>query len=271
MPPRFTPPTNNIYSKPSFGASDTLLHVISRETLQNMHPVYVEAFEKARSMTRGKRIDMRSFTNYADLDKDMASVNNKIREYSGRSQIEGNMEAMVQAEILEALIYDMVKSHGWFGANVSGILPSAFDDLFLGNDLILEQKHGDGWNSYSGVGIDVTLGEVSFTKKITDTKERLSKGGLSWIKYFESPAGNFKGSLYDIPHFVIGVDRESLFQLTSMWCDGDMIGMSKHPSRKSLLKMMILECDEFSRDMNEVIVKAYQREKIFLENILSGI
>ena len=270
MPPRFTP-SANVYKRPSTGPSDTLLHIVSKETLRNMHPIYVKAFEKARGITLGKRIDMRSFTNYADLERDIVAVNNKIQEYSNRPQVDGTMEVIVQAEILEAFMYDMIRNYEWFGANIGGILPSIFDDLFLGHDLILEQSHDGDGRSYTGVGIDFTLGEDSFAIKIRKIKERLSQGLLPHIKYFESPAGNFKGELRNVPSFVVGVSRETLFKLVSLWVNGDYEKLKKDNTRINLLQMMIMECDEFSKEANDHIKETYMREKAFLQKILKNI
>jgi hypothetical protein len=235
-----------------------------------MHPVYQAAHAKAVSIVGGNRIHLDDF-NYADTKRDKQSVIDKYKEINSKTLFkEGEVEALVQAEILEAMIYDLVKNYGWFGSNASAILPSAYDDLFLGNDLILEHSSGD-FTSYSGVGIDITIGENSFMKKIEDTKRRISKGQLGKVKYFKSRDANYSGELNNIPHFVIGVDREHMFSLTRAWTEGRIDSIKRSPARKNIILMMIAECDEFSKNANQNIKDSYAREKRILEKVLLDI
>ncbi len=272
MQPRFTLPSPQTPNRQmSFGGDFDTLHHVDKKVLNLMHPVYQKAFEKCKSITRGKRIDMNSFSRDRDLGNDRLAVIDKITKINIGHQQEGMAEAIIQAEILEAMMYDLIKNSRWFGDRVGAILPSIYDDLFNGTDLILEQRHDDYDYTYTGVGIDVTLGGVSFGKKIEALKSRITKGYLGRLKYFESPGGKYKGELNGIAQFVMGVDRDTLFRLTKLWVADNNEALKTDETRKILLRMMIMECDEFALIGNDVIKEVYRKEKIFLENLLRDI
>lgn len=255
-------------SQLSLGSDFDVLHTINKGHIESMSPVYQKAHAKALSIVGGSRIHLDDF-NYADTEKDKALVMEKYKQINSKTLYkEGEVEALVQAEILEAMLYDLIKNHNWFGPNASAILPSAYDDLFLGNDLILEHRSGD-YTSYSGVGIDITIGETSFVKKIQDTKDRIRRGQLGKVKYFKSRDANYVGELNNIPHFVIGIDREHMFSLTRSWVEGREEAIRKSDARKTMILMMIAECDEFSKNAPQNVVSAYSREKKILEKLLA--
>jgi hypothetical protein len=266
-------PDQSANSKPkqlSLGAEFDVLHKINKGHLESMSPVYQAAHKKAVELVDGKRIHLDDF-NYADTEADKKSVAQKHQEINSRTLFrDGEAEAVVQAEILEAMIYDLVRNQKWFGANASAILPSAYDDLFLGNDMILEHKH-EGLSSYSGVGIDITIGETSFMNKVADTKARIRKGQLGRVKYFKSEDANYVGALNNIAHFVIGVDRDQMFSLTKAWVEDDKATLKNSPIKKNLIMMMLAECDEFSVGAPENVRDAYVREKKVLEKLLKSL
>ncbi|MDQ5957103.1 MAG: hypothetical protein QG614_77 [Patescibacteria group bacterium] len=245
------------------------IHKINPFLLKDMHPVYQEAYQKAQGITQGKRITMdNQFTNF-DLHKDREKVLQKIEFINSMKQDEGVFEATVQADILEALVYDMIHNHSWLGENVGAILPSVYDDLFSGNDIIVSHKTGEA-TEYSGVGIDLTLGEVAFMKKLEDTMSRIRGGSLGKVKYFKSEDERFVGELRSIPHLVIGVDREKLFKLCRLWINGDYNRLKQDATAKIFIQMMIAQCDEFIKLTNiENIIKVYTREKRILGGVLA--
>jgi len=147
-------------------------------------------------------------------------------------------------------------------------MPSVYDDLFNGNDLILEHSHGD-FKSHSGIGVDITIGDTSFLKKVENTKDRLRRGELGQVKYFQSPDGSFTGQLRNIPHLVIGISRDDLFKTTELWLNGKSSEIEKSSTQLWLLKLMIAECDEMGKSTSHDQVKlVYQKEKRILEDIL---
>ncbi len=236
----------------SFGEEIYSIHKVD---LKGMHPTYETAYEKSMEIVKGKRIQLDIFSNNKDCEKDKQSVIKKIKEINSVVHSDnGKMEAMVQAEILETMLYVFSKDFSWFGENTSSILPSVYDDLFLGNDLILEHKIDD-LVSHTGLGIDITLGEESSINKLEYTRNRIKKGELGKVKYFQSPDGRYKGELNSIPHFVVGIDRSNLFKITDLWVKDKKEEIKNHPAQISLLNQMIMQCDYFTSLLNKEINK----------------
>ncbi len=209
---------------------------------------------------------------YVDLESDIEKCKLKLEDIeksSSSPQIDGEQEAIIQADILEVMLFDLIKNHGWFGKDTTAVLPSLYDDLFLGNDLVLEHGQGD-YRAHSGIGIDVTLGENSFDKKIQYTKRKLQRDGLGFVKYFRSPDGTYEGKIFNIPHFVIGLDRETMFKVTQDWTSENGVNKLKNsPIKKGLITLMMAQCDEFSScTTNPKVKEKYQSEKRILEKTL---
>lgn len=251
----------------SLGSEFDVLHKVNPYALQEMSPIYQAAHKRALEIVEGNRIHLDDFPHYKDLEKDKQAVIIKIKEINSGTQKEGVAEAIIQAEILEAMVFDLVKNFKIFGDKVSAILPSNYDDLFLGNDLILSEQIGSA-KAYSGVGIDITLGEQALMNKFQATKRRLEKGHLGKVKYFKSENGK---ELNDIPHFVIGVDREHLFKITSLWVQGKIKEIKDLKVAENFIKMMITQCDEFIKIPKENVKEVYSEEKVRLLAMLERI
>ena len=234
--------------------------------LKEMHPVYRQAYEKAVDLVQFSRINMLDF-NYADLAQDVDLVKKRIEGLASLSKNQAEENHGVESAVLEAMLYDLIKNKQWFGRDTLAVLPSVYDDLERGTDLILEHLSGDH-KSYSGIGIDITTGDVAIQKKFEETLNRLKRKGLDSVKYFKSPDGNYKGELNNIPHLILGFDRETLFKVTQDWVNPNP-NFKSMPYRKGLLDLLIFQCDAFSNaTTNPEVISAYQREKRILENIL---
>lgn len=248
----------------SFGDEFSSVHRIN---LEGIHPLYKTAYEKSQEVVLGNRIRINNFPDHRDCERDKRDVIRKIEEINSKShEQDGRMEALVQSEILETMLYVFSKDFCWFGESTSGILPSLYDDLFLGNDLILEHKVG-GLVSHTGLGIDITLGEESTLDKLENARNRVKRGELGKVKYFQSPDGKYTGQLNNIPHFIVGVDRDNLFKLIDLWLKDKTIEIKNHPAQVSLLTQMITQCDYFIsilRDKISGLVNSddFQKEKL---------
>lgn len=221
------------------------IYSIHKVNPEGMHPTYKTAYEKAVEIVKGKRIQLNEFSSHVDLAKDKQAVIKKIDEINSDVDLDGSrMEVRAQAEILETMLYVFSIDFSWFGENTSSILPSAYDDLFLGNDLILEHKV-DNLVSHTGLGIDITLSEEKSLSKLEDTRKRIKNGELDRVKYFKSPDGRYKGELNNIPHFVVGMDRANLFKLADLWIKNKNKDIKNHPVQILLLDQMITQCDYF--------------------------
>ncbi len=186
--------------------------VHSRIEIPDLHPVFQQAYERAVAIF-SERIQMDLFTDRRSYITDVARVNERLKQISNECKSGGpdRQMAYVQSDVFEAMLFDYVSVGKWFGDKVTGILPSIYDDLFNGVDLILEQDLGPGAFSYAALAIDATFSSEGAVKKIAKDKAFIAEGRLSRIKYFSSEQANFRGNVDQIPHFVVGVDRPTLF------------------------------------------------------------
>lgn len=249
--------------------SPDAVHIVPESILAQMSPVYRRAYRKTRAVVDGKRIDMDEF-DYSDVEADKIATRQRISGMNSLSKAEGEVESSVQAEILEAFLYTMINDCTWFGASSKAILPSLYDDIYSGCDLILSHTITHGI-AYSGVSIDVTIGEEAFTKKIEDVMRRLRRGELAKVKYFKDTDGDYKGELNNLPRFVVGVPREMLFRLTDAWINNKNDSLKKDPIRKSILQIMIQQCDEFARVGNTNVARVYVKQRGILVDILKSL
>jgi hypothetical protein len=235
--------------------------------VSDLHPTYQKAYKKSKNVD-SNRIDMAEFTDHVDLVKDLRAVRSKLVEMSVRdsTQTKESLETMALGEILEAELFDSIHN-GLLGSEVKPFLPSMFDDLFLGNDLVLEHSR-DGFKSYSSIGVDVTVSEGGFLSKLEKVREKILRGQLNKVKYFASPDGNFRGTLDNVPNFIVGLDRANLFQFTDAWVKGSDVH-DEH-IRAILLGQIKTQCEYFidliSRKLSQ-ISDEYHKSK--LEKVLS--
>lgn len=220
--------------------------------IPDLHPFYQLAYAEAQ---RGfnQRINMSDFSNRKDLAQDVSRVNEKlamIREKCLHGT-ESEKMAYVQSDVFEFMLHKHITEAQWFGEAVKSILPSVYDDLFNGTDLILEQHVGRGAYAFSALGIDVTFSAEGAVRKIEMTKNLLSQGRLGRIKYFKSEAANFKGSIDNIPHFIIGLGRPSLFEMLGQYVQKGPVPEGNQTARRMVLEQITAQAQYFSKFLKE--------------------
>ncbi len=227
-----------------------------------MHKTYRDAYAKVSKIQK-RRIDMATFTKYTDLPTDIRNVENKIANIraSDRRLSQDTKESIVLGEVLEAILFDTVRQ-GLLGSEVKPIMPSLYDDLYEGTDLILEYSR-DGFVSYTSMGIDVTVSEEGSLKKLEALRGSLLKGQLGRVKYFASPDGNYTGSIDNVPKFIVGLDRTNLFQFTDAWVKNSDVH-DEHV-RAILLGQIKIQCEYFVDLIQRKIAKTsdeYTKSKL---------
>ena len=218
---------------------------LSDNFLQSMPPAIRICYVKARAVKMGNRIEMSSkkpngenlFDNN-DLEEDLKRVRGKIEKINkeGKTLLQ---ESMTFGEIFEGLF----ASTKWFGHNSKIIIPSLFDDLYLGNDLILE--HTINNKDYSITVIDLTVGEEASLNKMEYLRRKLLKGDLGSIKYFKSLNSEFAGEVYGLPNFIIGLDRRRISELSLLWSENKMKEINSSPLQFNLFFQMKVQAEYF--------------------------
>lgn len=259
-------------SAASLKVNDLHTRVQERELVNMvMSPEYIKAYLRLPEISKN-RVDMTTFTNRVDLATDITRVNQKLSAINDpdKKYDEGEKEALIMSDVLEGLLFDKIANGKLFGENVKAAMPSIYDDLFLGNDLILEQSN-DGFYSYSGLGIDITFGNNNSLKKMEIIRRKILKGQAGSIKYFLSPDGNIKGSQDNIAIFVIGLDRSNMFKATQAW-NGDSKSFDAK-IKSEILWQMLAQCKYFQKTILNHLAKnrnTLNEYNVFqLKNVLS--
>lgn len=245
MPPRPEGHHDFADSAPQPLQSEVLVHEIIE--IPDLHPFYQMAHLEAQKGFN-KRIRMSEFTNRKDLASDVAQVNEKLAliRKTCLEGTEGERMAIVQSDVFEYMLHQHIQDAGWFGAETESILPSIFDDMFNGTDLIIEQHVGRGAYAFSALGIDATFSAEGAVNKIEKTKNFLSEGRLGRVKYFKSERANFKGSIDSVPHFVIGLGRPALFEMLGQYVQKGAVKEGNQEARRMVLEQIIAQARYFS-------------------------
>lgn len=223
-----------------------LMHTHEEIKIKDLHLFYDLAYKAAQEGFK-ERIDMTDFSNRKDLADDMAKVKEKLALIHATC-IHGTEEekmAIVQSDVFEHMLHKHITEAHWFGKETKSILPSVYDDLFRGVDLILEQHVGRGAFAFSTLAIDATFSAKGALQKLEKVKDLLSKGKFGGIKYFKSVRANMRGVIDNVPHFVIGMGRPALFQMTSEYVQKGVTPDINQEARRIVLEQIIVQAEYF--------------------------
>lgn len=245
MPPRQQDHRDFSDSAPQPLQSEVLVHEVIE--IPDLHPFYQFAYAQAQKGF-GDRVNMSDFTNRKDLARDVALVNEKLELIRETCQKGTEFEkmAIVQSDVFEYMLHQHIQEAQWFGPETQSILPSIYDDMFNGTDLIIEQHVGLQAYSFSALGIDATFSAEGAVKKLERNKDFLSTGRLGRVKYFKSDRANFRGSIDNVPHFVIGLGRPALFEMLGKYVQSGAVKENNQEARRMVLEQIIAQARYFA-------------------------
>lgn len=168
--------------------------------------------DAARQILRSQRLSLTEFSEVFSAEKlreDIALVAERRAAF-----VVSKERDKERGEIAEATMIVGVNTGKWFGQDTSVLPTTEFDDFEHGVDILLERMQSGGTFSHFALGVDVSVSEIDIEKKLQNTTDRLRRGQLTKLDYFYSPRMGLKGQLLDIPHGVVGVQRESLMELS---------------------------------------------------------
>lgn len=232
-------------SSPQPLQSEELVH--EKIEIADLHPFFQFAYAEAQEGF-SQRINMSEFTNRKDLAHDVSRVNEKLAMIRATCVhgTESEKMAIVQSDVFEYMLHRHIGEAAWFGESVKSILPSIYDDLYNGTDLILEQHIGRGAYAFSALGIDVTFSADGASKKIDKTiGDYLSKGKLGKVKYFKSERAGFKGGIDGVPHFVIGMGRPALFEMLGQYVQKGPAKDINQEAQRMILEQIVSQAHYF--------------------------
>lgn len=264
-------PKNSQLSPPTHHSQQPeldLMHVHEEIKIDGLHVFYELAYKAAQEDFKN-RINMADFSNRKDLQNDMTKVMEKLAHIRATC-IHGTEEekmAIVQSDVFEHMLHKHISEAAWFGKETRSILPSVFDDLFRGVDLILEQHVGRGAFAFSTLAIDATFSAKGAIQKLENTTDYLSKGKMGGIKYFKSNRANITGTMESVPHFVIGMGRPALFHMTSEYVQKGVTPDINQEARRMVLEQIIVQAEYFRKLLKNkgYIAEAEKYERVGIE------
>lgn len=179
----------------------------------------------------------------------------------------------MNADIIEAILYEHIEQSNWFGENARTIKTSRFDDFRNGVDFIVELEEAVEGLLHLGLAVDVTFGEVSLQEKIQKIKQEIENGKLTEIKYFESERSPYKEIYKKLPQVVIGVDRRHMFDLMRLWVDdARKKEFATHPAQMVILHEIVSQLIRFAQHAEqcgqEEVADIYTKQRRVFQYIL---
>jgi len=216
-----------------------------------------EAFELIIPKHNYSRLKLEEFEGSHDsqeIERDSQAVENKKKKI-----VELDMAPTMRAQFLEAILAEQVELSNWFSENTMTIIPSEYDDLFNGIDLVLEFETEET-SQYETIGIDVSSSPLGIKRKgkFDKIKQHIVDGTLAQMKYFHSERGDTDNTEEEeeakprkMPLFIIGADPRIINELAELWLT---VYKARNPG-KNLDKIQIDELREKAKKAQEKLAK----------------
>lgn len=213
-----------------------------------LKPWMSEAYEKAKELFERNAINPEDFKGLLEYARD--NIDEDIEEIEALKNKFETDDAKMVADILEGLILE--KSDNLFGPDIEMVKTSDYDDIKNGTDLVLESKD----EQHLAIAVDVTFGGGSVKKKLSRIKEEIDADKLRDIKYYETEIGELgakkRRKLHGIPRVVIGVETNTVKDLSAAWVRGDDKFIGESEAQYALLEEMRLQLKTFAEYAEQV-------------------
>ncbi len=121
-----------------------------------------------------------------------------------------------EAVALEYVLMEGIKVHGWFGESVLSVQKaSEHDDVMNGTDFVVT-FHDEDADKFVYLAIDATTSadQSVLRRKADKNFEKLARGKMTEIKYFEDPDGN-RGQV-EMPRVILALSPEKTVALQKL-------------------------------------------------------
>ncbi|HYD93041.1 MAG TPA: hypothetical protein VEB18_01115 [Candidatus Paceibacterota bacterium] len=182
-----------------------------------------------------------------------------------RFAMQNNNEESTIAGVFEVGLWWLTRTKKLLGEQTSAVLPSRFDDIVNGVDLILEILKENEPVSQVGVGIDATFGYDKVHVKLADLGDKVAHGEGAKVKYYLSSDGEER-ALTGVPRVIIGLSVDHARELAQLWRraeSGEQLAITpdKHPLRVLILQQLVTQTGALAAlarsQGNEVLADAY--------------
>lgn len=200
---------------------------------ERLNEAEFEVYNRLVPKYRQAAISLEKFRGlYKDIDKDLARVAELEKRYI-REDDPSSIDRRRRGELLEALLTDQIELENWLGQDARTIVPSRYDDLEHGVDIMVLFEI-EGFIKYLALSVDATTSKSNIAKKIKRIRDDIDQGRLTRIKYFlyEPPdQPGQRSDLSDVPRVVVGADVQSTRELARLWLDFENARRQKRASR----------------------------------------
>lgn len=162
-------------------------------------------------------------------------------------------ENMQRGELFEALLAERIELDDWFGQDARTIVPSRYDDIRNGVDLLVEFESELGFFKHLGLSIDATTHIPSITKKVEAIRKAIEHGYLTSLKYFYSEKTGNYGVLKDLPKVIVVADFRTIREIAGL-----LIRIHKLRTRKLYLEKNSPDHPELAATRKQIRTLAQQ-------------
>lgn len=210
-----------------------------------LHPLVAQAAIEARKLKEKEAIDPRAFIDVYGEDavaRDLKYVAERKKLFDKETSVQKQW-----ADVFEAVFYQHAEQSNWLGEDAHTILASEYDDIANGMDVAVRINNDTNSFPYVGMGIDVTFGSTSVSKKISRLFSEIESGKLGKMRYFMDPDfdDRFKGELSKMPHIVVGVERSHVIELSRQWLNGEKRALAENPIQLVVLQQIMEQLKTF--------------------------
>jgi hypothetical protein len=216
---------------------------------EKKHVDLEQMYSKAEETIQNSKINIDDFVDiYEDMvERDKETAMSRKEKFASRLDDSGR-ECKKYADVMEAILVDSVNVSDWLGEDVKAMNTTDYDDFENGIDVIAEMTKEGGFKKHLGLAMDATFAR-RVSGKFNDIKGKIVSGRMSKVKYYQTD--DYKGSLTNVPHVVIGVSLEKIKELGEMWVNGETDKLNNHPVQYQILEEMIMQLEVFEKYANK--------------------
>lgn len=251
-----------------------------REALNGKEKIRHDAYEKAWRLFDENAIQEESFSDTYEKEtiqhhiEAVKALEGKFREQSQlpheNNPTHKNEEVKHYGDILEAIVFDMIKRCEWFGNGVRPVKTSKFDDYKNGVDILVDLEHS---RKPLALAIDVTFGFKGMQKKVADIISKIDEGKLSFVRYYRSEDGSFEGKVNNIARVVVGVEMDAVQKMAEYWIRNEDQKLRDHYAQTLILSEIAIQLREYARYArrkgNNHAAQVYEADLEKIETILA--
>ena len=203
----------------------------------------------------GNTLDKEYYSYEQMSDNDLAVLENRKKSFR-------HIESMKSASNAMEMIFTDY-AHAIFGENVEVVVPSEFDDVHNGADLIVIKKdiHGNVLGIFCidfFVGINPKTNEKFLKRKLFRQMNQIRNGYLSRINYIQTQSGEQLSS-ENLTRFILPISVENLEILAERYYKGDLEG----DEFSEILRNLALENINLQIEMQEKIAQTVKKKVFF--------